>query len=1053
MKCSKLVLSSIFLLAPSTLVLANDETVGELLRRVKMAHENNQMSSKVSSTIPQDAYFSTPRKKHFDIEAIKPPPSSELISNTGDKNRIELEKITDQQISELFKLTQKLKNSPNRGELWLRLAELYVEKADYITSRKQLVYEEKLKQYTNHKISTKPHIDLKDAKAYNSKAIQLYEYYARDFKNDNKMDQALYFLGYNYFELGDVQKGTAYYSRLASEFPKSQYVNEAYFSIAEYYFDTNQWSRAYENYSRVIKSKTGRLFAFAVYKGAWCLYKNGKAQEGLKYLETIVRLSRDKDQENDLHKRKINLAKLDEEAKRDIVIFYIDAGNPENAYEYFKDLFGDKAVSELEKLAYFYSDKGFKEKSHVVFKKLIALNPMSPKAFDYQYQIVSSYANLLNNQVFKQEMYDLIRGYGSQSKWFKVNEGNAQVIENSQKVSESFLRAYILHHHQSAQNSKGRISQEMTVEGYKLYLNEFVKSPNYPDMMFYYGELLYDLKRYSEAAEQYAWVAKNAPKGKYGAKASMNMILGLEKDLPSEEEMQKRVNKSTEKMELDSRVKKFVESGEWYLTTFPKGDKNLELRFRMARLYYLSNHFEQAEKHFKIIAKEYPRSKQAEYSTNLLLDIYNLKKDYAGLEKAASDILQNSDGIDSASVNEVKSVLEKAAFKAAQDLEEKKDFYGSAQKFESFAKKYPNSSLTAAALFNAGINYDRAAQPLKSVAAFEVVLKSNAKEALPLKIKSIQLLPKMYQDLGLYLKAANSYVVAGDQLGKEPSSYNFYYNAALLYDALNSVDKAVKNYQIYLKHARENEKAEIYFKIADLYKRNKMVSQAIENYKFYSAYGKDPEKIIESNYNNAILYAQIHEEQKSNYWKFQTIKRQKELVPQLKGPGAQYAAKFKIERTEALFNELKLIHLPEDANKLKKTVERKVGLLTQINGELAEIVKYDSPDEIVRALSLEGRANIHMVEAFTNAPIPKELGKDENLIKQYKDNVAQGAKPFKDKAIESFKAAIKQGRDFNSYTEFYFLSIKYIRDLEPGYTFNKDEKALPYLGLDWMGLK
>ena len=47
---------------------------------------------------------------------------------------------------------------------------------------------------------------------------------------------------------------------------------------------------------------------------------------------------------------------------------------------------------------------------------------------------------------------------------------------------------------------------------------------------------------------------------------------------------------------------------------------------KLARLYYLKNHFEEAESSFWTIIQDYPNSEQATYSANLILDIYNLKK-------------------------------------------------------------------------------------------------------------------------------------------------------------------------------------------------------------------------------------------------------------------------------------------------------------------------------------------------------------------------------------------------------------------------------------------
>jgi TolA-binding protein/tetratricopeptide (TPR) repeat protein len=1033
-------------------IASEDETIGEMLKRMKAQGSDKVYNNKADSDLPADRQFSHPVKKRVDYSNIKPPAMRELDDQGEVSDTDRLERVTDQQIAELYKIAEKLKNSPNRGEVWLRLAELYIEKAAYVQSRKQKEYESKLKQYNDKKASIKPKVDNDESKTYNNKAIQLYEYFIRDFNGDPKMDQALYFLGYNYFEVEDVSKGTAYYKRLIDEHPKSNYVTEANFSVAEYYFDNEKWDKAFAEYSKVIKSKNPRLYAFGLYKGAWCLYKMKRASDGIRYLESIIRLAKNQRESGDQGSKELKMSKLDEEAKRDLVLFFIDGGEVEKANDYFRNLLGDRASTELEKLGYYYSEKGFKDKANFLFRDLVNQNKMSPKAFDYQYQIVSNHSNLTAGQKFKEELYILVREYGPDSAWYKENSENKPVIENSIKVTESFLRSYILQQHQTAQNSKGKFSQEAALEGYKLYLNDFKSSPHYTEMMFYYGELLYDVGKFGDAAEQYAWVAKNGAKTKYGSKASMNMILGLEKDLPPEEELLKRSKNNTEKLDLDPKVKKFIENAEWYLTNYPKGDKNVELRFKIARLYYLSNHFDEAEVHFKKVVATAPKSKQAEYSTNLLLDIYNLKKDYKGLEKAAEELLKNPNAANSQSANEVKSILEKASFKAGSDLEEHKDYMGSADKFMEFAKKYPNSPLTPSARFNAGVNYERANRVALSLAAFETVLKSSGGDAPRLQEKTYKILPRMYQDLGYYSKAAEANVVAAEKAGKDKSAANYYYNAALLYDALNNVDKAVKNYQIYYKLAPERDRPDIQFKIADLYKRNKMHEMAINFYKSYVASGKEPEKIVESQYSISKIYKDMHDTSKSNYWASQTVKRQQELVPKLKGPGAQFAAKIRFGKAEMMYNELKAVDIPAEAAKMKKATDKKLNLLNQLNTELTEIIKYDSSEEIVGSLSLLGRANDHLADAFLKAPIPKEI-KDEAQIKQYQEIIKENIKPFQAKSFESFKAAIKQARDLETYNEYYFLSLNYIKEVDPGFAFDKGEKAFLQINSDWMGVK
>ena len=70
------------------------------------------------------------RQENFQIDQTAQP-RSKLMFEEG-SNEAELEKMTDTQIDQLYKLTRQFKTSSRRGELWLRLAEAYVDKSKLI---------------------------------------------------------------------------------------------------------------------------------------------------------------------------------------------------------------------------------------------------------------------------------------------------------------------------------------------------------------------------------------------------------------------------------------------------------------------------------------------------------------------------------------------------------------------------------------------------------------------------------------------------------------------------------------------------------------------------------------------------------------------------------------------------------------------------------------------------------------------------------------------------------------------------------------------------------
>src|SRR5690606_6513606 len=160
-------------------------------------------------------------------------PSSMKFFINSNQKEAQLEKILDDQINELYTLSQKFRKSPERGEIWLRLGELYVEKAKLVQYRIQGEFDKKIQAWeAKGRKGRAPKVNMKAPQVYNRKAMELYSWYIKDFPKSRKLDQAYFFMGYNNVELGNWKAGTAYYERLTKQFPRSIYITEARFATA-----------------------------------------------------------------------------------------------------------------------------------------------------------------------------------------------------------------------------------------------------------------------------------------------------------------------------------------------------------------------------------------------------------------------------------------------------------------------------------------------------------------------------------------------------------------------------------------------------------------------------------------------------------------------------------------------------------------------------------------------------------------------------------------------------------------------------------------------------
>ncbi len=1044
------VTTSILVITSSLTVFAQKkQTVGELLKKAKEDSRGGkiQQMQKGDTSLPE-TQFNFQQREAVNLGSVKPPKSTEILKYESGNDQSEYEKTLDQQIQELYKLTKKFEKSPSRGELWLRLAELYVEKSSLVDSRKQTAYDQQLQAFQSGKTKSKPKLDVTESKEYNKKSVQLYEWFVRDYPRDEKMSQALFFLGYNYFELGDAKKGAYYYDQLTKNYPNSNFVGEAHFALGENYFENEKWVDAYKQYATLIKQKKHRLHTFSMYKGGWCLYRMGKTEEAIKYMDFIIRMGKPSAATNDGGSKKaVNHSRLENEALRDIVVFFADLGDTDRAIKYFQNIGGSDKSAYLEKLAYYFGDKGNRDAAKEVFHYLIKANPTSKKSFEYQYQIVQNYFYAKNSPQFKEELYRWINDYNKNSTWTSYHQQDKAFLDNVYKLREQTLRNYVLQQHQTAQNSHAKFSQQSALDGYQLYFQEFSDSTTAADMHFFYAELLYDMNKYEEASANYTWVAERAPNSKYAAKSAQNLLLSIEKALPKDEDMQKRAGDSVEPIPLDPRVEKFIKSATWYTQKFPTSEKDAEIKFRMGRLYYQTNNFAPAENIFKDIVNKHPKTKYSEYSANLLLDIYNLKKDYVGLEKMGTELLANESISGSKAGSDIRGVLEKANFKKAQDLEISKDYSGAAKQYQAFAIQNPKSELVSMAVFNAGVNFERSGQNTEAIGNYKKVLIAKDKNSEPLKPKAKKLLAKLYQESNQYEESASLFKQLAAENPNDPLAGNYLYNAAVQYQTAGRTKDAVDTYSQYIKiNKNANENNEIVFNMAQMLRKTGSGTQAAEKYDEYTKSAADSAQKVEAYYWLTKLGRKnandIQERKTKAIQTFQRIsKEQKEL-------SAGYVALFKYEEAEKTFQQLKSVSIPADATKQKKAVDQKLELIAKLNEELGAVIKMDSAEEIVKSLNLLGLSNEHMAQSILNAPLPAGLNEDQK--KQYAAGIAKIAEPFSNKAKDSFKASVDRGWDLETYNSGYRQSVEKMQTLDPKNFYQGQEIASPATQ-NWIG--
>ena len=1034
-------------------------TTGESFARGpgKRKKMGNLTLRKLRSKIPKSKSLRKDKAPTRNVSLIKPPPSNKFYIHDDDPGKAEYNRLVDEEIKRLYKLSKRYRKSRSRGEIWLRLGERYVEKAQIIDFKLQDNYDKKLRAYHKGKTKRRPRPpSRRPVRAYHKRAIRLYEWYIRDFPKDHKVPQALYFLGYNNFEIGNLKKGEQYYTQLTKDHPRNTYVSESHFALGEFYFEREEWGKALSQYINVVQRRKSRLNGFALYKASWCHYRLQNYKKALATLVKVIRVGGKGGSKTVEGTRAINMLRLAKEATNDFVSFYERTGRYKQAYDDFMEISGSekKTINMVEQLAYRYSYSGNLKFSYYLFKQLINLHLNNPKSSEYQHQIVQDFGSTGRVKSFRKELSYWIDEFGLKSDWAEANKDKPEIIKKSFELQESTLRNSTLSLHNQAVSTKAKYSMKLTLNSYKMYLNYFQNSKHYVEMIFFYAELLYDFKNYKKAAASYEKVARKNPKGKYFEKAVTNSVLAREKQLPSDEQiaaLQANLANKTDKIPLSPEVKAFLNSSDFYLKNFPKGGKALEIRRRLGLVYYAHNYFDSAILVLREIEKDQPKSKDVILVAEIISDIHLLRKDLIRYLKEGYEFLKNPVVANSDYGKKLRVNLEKARFLMADNFSKNGHYLKAAKAFESFAVDNSKSTQVHSALFNSASNYSKAGAIFDSIRMYKKVISKSGKNIkISLSQEARNSLGEIYKKLG-QLKESAIYYESYGQNASGQKAVDAVFNAAVIWDALNQYKKAFRAYNLYANLDKNKGVQEAAWAKAEIYRRQRIYPKAIYHYdKFIQLNSSDLDRTIKALFYIGDFHRSLRRGKISEEW-YKKVLRVVNGSSKGRKLGAKYAAQAQYHLSKSDLNEMRRVRLGRTDNSITTGLNKMKAIQKSLVRNMVKVIKYDYGPYVVAALSAEAESYEIIGSTFKNIPVPKEYSKGE-VAKKFKAMAKGQAKDFYDKAISSYRNAFEKGLSLKAYSREMILSARDLYRLDPNEFTNAGEIGDIGQLIDTMGI-
>jgi tetratricopeptide (TPR) repeat protein len=947
-------------------------------------------------------------------------------------------------------LEDMLRKNKAKGEtkavMLLRLAENYMEEGQDIFRNEMETFQGEFDAcFNSPNCDTEKMVaDNDGSKRWRLKAIKIYQAILKGFPQFRRADEASFYLAIALQETGKPDDAAKRLARMVQDYPQSSNTPDAYVLLGEYYFDNNNAYKALQAYKSATEHKNSSKYGFAMYKLAWCYYNVGEYGTAIDTMKSVVQYSMTGN-EGQGGKRKLT---LQEEALKDLVRFFADAGEMEEAYTYFNKL-GKKELirSMLKRLASTYFEQGKFDQCIRTYRRLISEDSNSANAPEYQNEIILAYQKTGQKRETRKEIKQLLETYGknSDSGWVRANSADLDAVKEAQGYIEKNLRTVALNYHNDAKKlgkgTEAKDSYKLAGWGYATYLKEFPDNKHSYEMRYAYGELLYDLKMYAKAYDQYMKVVAMDRNGKHTKFCAEAAIFASEQMTKQEGAGSKPASKTEEAPLTDWETKLIAACDQWQ-NLFPDHKNTRKIIFKSARLLYGKNHFKAASDRFRVVIGMNPKSNEAIEAANLILDSFVLVEDWQNL-KEVSKAFRDQEGLGSkAFKTEVAAIYQNASFKLIQlDLEKNQNKAQAADSFMGFYGEFPDSKVADVALNNAAVYYHETGASQKAMASREVLVEKFPKSKYY--NDNIAALGFDYEGIADFEKAADYY----EQLFKLDPTHQgakeAIYSAGLFRTALGDTKAGVLNYSSFIKTFPDDGRVNgLRIGIADTFRKSDKHAEAAKLYQaFYTnSDGKSADQIFYAKLQYGLQLEAIGQNSKATpHWQqmVKDYKASKEAGVEMEA-ATEFAARVmlklarpQLESTLALKIDgpKSKVNAKKEGEVLKAQLIAKAKAVQAIEARYIEIVKTGAGEYGVAALVDLGKLYENLAESLRTSYVPPSLNEEQREF--YADSLEDKAFPNDEKATQAYTQALQTSYRLNLYTDNTAYAVRRLGELRP----------------------
>jgi len=870
-----------------------------------------------------------------------------------------------------------LQTYPNRDftpNLMFQLIELYVQQATLDYQRRLSEYDAAQEKFDKNTSLVKP----QEPKVNFARAISLAQKLLQQYPDILFRDKVLYRLAVCYQEQGQKKEAAEYFELLSVETDDNAYLEEAYFRIGEHYFEQRQYKKAIDYYQRLIDSWDSPYFDMSLYKLAWAYYNDDNFTEAISTLlvliedMTMVEEAAEKDK-----KRQTDLLN---EAIKYVAISFAEFGGTAGVKTFLQEKKQKSFTRKIiEQLVHVFEERNYYDKAIEALNVLIEFYPNHWQAPLYLDQIVTNYENAGDTPKADSVRWHFIDTYGPGTP-FLAGLTRADRRQRVLDTAEGYLLQMATLAHRKAQNTRRNADYQKAIEIYQTYLKKFPQHANYPKVLFYLAECLYDVERFSEAANYYYDLMLHFPQSKFREDAAYNRILAYNKLLQADSSTDSVacylfnfLGAGAQKVEILSARNKsqsqVLQASNDFMLYHPESKRRAEIASNYANILYDLGRLELAKKlYLDVIDQDSTgRFTPAAYLKLARCD-FGLA-DYPAVENWWQRLIAAFP--DSARfVNQANTLIASARFKQAEQYVERGDTLKAALAFEDIATSIADTTIAERALFNAALHYQQLGNLPKAIMLFERLsekLPSSARRAEAYFQAAI-----LSEELQDWPNAAENYLAVYEKTPSSEHAEKSLFYAARCYENAGMLDKAKKYYEAYILVFPEDPDRylEAAFKKAEFAFQQKRFGEALKNCQF----------VIDA-YENFIRNGQHSAE-------------------------SYFAANAQFMIGEIRFKEFENIKLTRP---VKRTLKRKRTKFETVIKAYTEAAKFKVAEWTTAASYKIGQVFEAFADAILASPRPRNLKGDD--LQTYNAKLEESVLPFQRKAFDTYAANIRQAKE------------------------------------------